>query len=67
MMFNSKLSEKFYFYRVEVTVGALPETSGVGRLLLLLTSFSNPISSLASKRMKRDPQNVDRSLVNVEV
>lgn len=48
-------------------VGALPETSGVGRLLLLLTRFSDPVGSQASKRLKRDAQTVGLNLINVEV
>eukprot|EP00250_Pteridium_aquilinum_P021384 c25103_g1_i1 orf=322-6036(-) len=54
--------------RVEVTVGALPEDSGVGRLLLLLTSFSDPTGNRPAKRIKgRSPKLESQTLVNGEV
>ncbi|KAH7441212.1 hypothetical protein KP509_03G029000 [Ceratopteris richardii] len=37
---------------IEVVIGALPEDSGVGRLLVLVASFSDPTGGLSVKRRK---------------
>ncbi|KAI5068389.1 hypothetical protein GOP47_0016734 [Adiantum capillus-veneris] len=54
--------------RVEVSIGSLPaEGSEVGRLLLLLTSLSDPTGNSPMKRMRRLPKLVSQTLVEGEV
>lgn len=53
---------------VEVTIGALSENSMVGRLLVLLTSFSDPTANPVAKRTRRELANYEAgSIVKGEV